>query len=274
MYRHPRPHRATKSTNAPAGMPTWARIDDDRTLPMLPLSAIYGRTVLIALRGFRGAGALRPKLKSPLYRKSRMVSPADLSRNTVPWRAVTMGGTMHSDALMPGPLRNPGANLTAEQVDDPALLIDPHEAHALATGMASDPFALLGPHAAGRDTVVRTFVPPAEAVEAIDAGGTVLARLSAVQTPGLFCGRIPTGAAYRLRIHWPGGLTQETEDPYGFGLLLGELDLHLFAEGTHQQLGRCLGAQAMEINGIPGARFAVWAPNARRVSVVGDFNGW
>ncbi len=167
------------------------------------------------------------------------------------------------------------------RVDDPALQIDPHAAQALADGLAPDPFALLGPHAVerngaagSRDTVVRAFVPPAEAVEAIDAGGTVLAQLSAVQTPGLFCGRIPTGAAYRLRIHWPGGLMQETEDPYCFGLLLGEIDLHLFAEGTHLQLGRCLGAQVMEIDGIPGARFAVWAPNARRVSVVGDFNAW
>jgi len=167
-------------------------------------------------------------------------------------------------------------------VGDPALLIDPHAAQALFAGVAPDPFALLGPHAVerdgaaggGRDTVVRAFVPPAEAVEAIDAGGTVLAQLLALQTPGLFCGRIPTGAAYRLRIHWPGGMTQETEDPYAFGLLLGELDLHLFAEGTHQQLGRCFGAQVMEIHGILGVRFAVWAPNAQRVSVVGEFNGW
>src|SRR5271165_1296247 len=136
----------------------------------------------------------------------------------------------------------PGAWRTGP-VDDRMLLIDPHAAQALAAGLATDPFALLGPHAVerdgaaggGRDTVVRAFVPPAEAVEAIDADGTVLAQLSALQTPGLFCGRIPTGAAYRLRIHWPGGVMQETEDPYAFGLLLGELDLHLFAEGTHQQ---------------------------------------
>src|ERR1022692_3351934 len=120
---------------------------------------------------------------------------------------------MQSDALTPGLPQNMGTNRAAERVDDPALLIDSVAAHALAAGLAPDPFALLGPHAAGRDTVVRVFVPPAEAVEAIDARGAVLAQLSAVQTPGLFCGRIPTGAAYRLRIYWPGGLTQETEDP-------------------------------------------------------------
>src|SRR5271166_4554538 len=89
----------------------------------------------------------------------------------------------------------PGASRIGP-VDDPALLIDPHAAQALAAGLAPDPFALLGPHAVerdgaaggGRDTVVRAFVPPAEAVEAIDADGTVLAQLSALQTPGLFCG--------------------------------------------------------------------------------------
>ncbi len=67
---------------------------------------------------------------------------------------------------------------------------------------------------------------------------------------------------------------QETEDPYSFGLLLGDVDLHLFNEGRHFQLAHCLGAQAMTIDGIAGVRFAVWAPNARRVAVVGDFNSW
>jgi 1,4-alpha-glucan branching enzyme len=174
------------------------------------------------------------------------------------------------------------ASWSAERVDDPALLIDSYAAQALAAGLAFDPFALLGPHpvgtdgpeGGGRDTVLRAFVPPAESVEAIDSGGAVLARLSAVQTKGLYCGRIPTGTPYRLRIHWPGGVMQETEDPYSFGLLLSEHDLYLFAEGTHLELGRCLGAQVMEIESTPGVRFAVWAPNAYRVSVVGDFNGW
>ena len=179
-------------------------------------------------------------------------------------------------------LESMNASSSVSRLDDAQLLIDPSAAQALAVGLVADPFALLGPHATGlasapggdRATVLRAFVPPAEAVEAIDASGEVLAQLSAVQTPGLFCGRIPTGIAYRLRIHWPGGRIQETEDPYGFGLLLGDLDLYLFAEGTHLGLGRCLGAQAMEIDGIAGVRFAVWAPNAQRVSVVGDFNAW
>ncbi|MDB5770260.1 MAG: glycogen branching protein [Burkholderia sp.] len=67
---------------------------------------------------------------------------------------------------------------------------------------------------------------------------------------------------------------QYTDDPYAFGLLLGELDLHLIAEGRHFELDRCLGAQPMAIAGVHGTRFAVWAPNAQCVSVIGDFNGW
>ena len=143
---------------------------------------------------------------------------------------------------------------------------------ALSRAEAGDPFALLGPHPAGSDTIVRAYLPSALRVE-VQAGGGAWEALQQVQDPALFAGRIPGGMPYRLRIHWPGGV-QETEDPYAFGLLLGEMDLYLLAEGNHQQLNACLGAQSLGIDGVDGVRFAVWAPNARRVSVVGDFNGW
>ena len=100
-----------------------------------------------------------------------------------------------------------------------------------------------------------------------------LGRLELAHPGGLFAGPVVGGRPYRLRILWPNAV-QETEDPYSFGLLLGELDLHLIAEGTHYELARCLGAQAMTIGGVKGVRFAVWSPNARRASVVGDFNTW
>lgn len=86
-------------------------------------------------------------------------------------------------------------------------------------------------------------------------------------------GRIPRDTPYLLSVRW-GDAEQQTEDPYSFPLLLGEMDLHLIAEGTHRELGRCLGAQPLSLGDVSGVRFAVWAPNARRVSVVGDFNGW
>jgi 1,4-alpha-glucan branching enzyme len=120
---------------------------------------------------------------------------------------------------------------------------------------------------------VRSFQPGARGVQVLARdGGQVIAGLERVHSAGLFAGRVPP-VPYRLRIDWP-GLPQETEDPYSFGLLLGPLDLHLCAEGRHFDLGQVFGARAMEVDGVPGVRFAVWAPNARRVSVVGAFNGW
>jgi 1,4-alpha-glucan branching enzyme len=157
---------------------------------------------------------------------------------------------------------------------DGATHIDPAIAQALADGSCGDPFAVLGPHPSAHGCVVRAFLPGARAVELIAADGEqCLAPMQPIQIDGLFAAVLPVRAAYRLRIHWPNAL-QICADPYAFGLLLGELDLHLLAEGTHYQLAACLGAQSLCIDGVDGVRFAVWAPNARRVSVVGDFNSW
>jgi 1,4-alpha-glucan branching enzyme len=138
---------------------------------------------------------------------------------------------------------------------------------AIAEGRHGDPFAVLGRH----EGILRTFQPGALAVEAVPRGGTPVP-LKQVHQNGLFEGELPPGP-YTLRITWLGGV-QETEDPYSFGLLLGELDLYLFGEGRHREMGRVFGAHAMVVDGVAGVRFAVWAPNARRVSVVGEFNSW
>ncbi len=159
-------------------------------------------------------------------------------------------------------------------VIDSTLAIDATTAAALESGHLEDSFALLGPHAGPGGIIIRAFLPPAEAVEVLDAQGQLLAAMQPQMPRGLFVARIRAPTRYCLRIRWPGGSTQITEDPYSFGLLLGELDVYLLAEGNHLELGRCLGAQVMEVEGVAGVRFAVWAPNARRVSVVGDFNGW
>src|SRR5207244_7649490 len=79
---------------------------------------------------------------------------------------------------------------------------------------------------------------------------------------------------YRLEVDYPGGVTVELEDPYAFLPTLGELDLHLASEGRHEELYEKLGAHVREVDGVIGTAFAVWAPNARSVSVAGDFNGW
>lgn len=163
-----------------------------------------------------------------------------------------------------------------------------HDIKALVAGNVRDPFTLLGPHRVDKVTEIRSFQPGALAVRVIGAFDTV--ELQQIEQSGIFTGRLASdltlaaqkkGVPYKLQIVWPNNdgndgihTVQETADPYAFGPLLGELDLHLIAEGRHRELGHCLGAQHMQINGIDGTRFAVWAPNARRVSVVGDFNSW
>ncbi|AJP74241.1 glycogen branching protein [Sphingomonas hengshuiensis] len=146
-------------------------------------------------------------------------------------------------------------------------------AAALLEGRLDDPFAWLGLHGDGTERVVRTFQPGAEGVTLLGANGNEIAQMDE-QAPGIFVGAAPEGAGYRFRIAWPGGETQETEDPYSFGPVIGDLDLHLFSEGRHWNLARAMGAQPRTIEGIEGVAFSVWAPNARRVSVVGDFNNW
>jgi 1,4-alpha-glucan branching enzyme len=138
-----------------------------------------------------------------------------------------------------------------------------------------DPFSMLGPHDDGNGgQFIRAYLPDALSVKVLARDGEQeLATLEMSSTPGFFAGHLPNAQPYLLKISWAGG-EQITEDPYSFGQLLGEMDLYLFAEGNHRDLSNCLGAQVMNVDGIEGVRFAVWAPNARRVSVVGTFNNW
>ena len=155
------------------------------------------------------------------------------------------------------------------------LLPTRQDIEALINAEHRDPFSVLGPHADGQGGYyIRAFLPQALSVNVVDREtGDVLGPLSCPDVPGLFVGQFAEPRAYALRIQWAGG-EQTSEDPYSFGPLLGEMDLYLFAEGNHRDLSHCLGAQVMSVDGVPGVRFAVWAPNARRVSVVGDFNIW
>ncbi len=152
--------------------------------------------------------------------------------------------------------------------------LDRARAEALAQARLGDPFAVLGPHRTDNGWVIRVFVPGANGVEVLSRSeGRLLATLDRGAAEGLFEGRLTSLPPYRLRIVWSGG-AQEVEDPYSFGLLLGDLDLHLFNEGRHFALADAFGAQLRTVDGVDGVRFAVWAPNARRVAVIGDFNSW
>jgi 1,4-alpha-glucan branching enzyme len=148
---------------------------------------------------------------------------------------------------------------------------------AIASGDHPDPFSVLGMHEEDGEFVVRTFLPgDARRVQAVSVGGYSLGDLAPVNSDGLFAGIVSASEVvpYRLRVVWDDATVAEAEDPYRFPPTLGEMDLHLFGEGNHHRLYDKLGAHISEVDGVGGTAFAVWAPNARRVSVVGDFNGW
>ncbi len=147
------------------------------------------------------------------------------------------------------------------------------EAYAIVEGRHSDPFHYLGRHSENDKTVVRAFLPDASNVEAVDTNGRV-ATLIRLHDAGLFAGALPNGATeYQLRARY-GDTTVMLDDTYRFPPILSDFDLYLLGEGSDQRLYDKLGAHPMTLDGVPGVGFVVFAPNARRVSVVGDFNVW
>lgn len=144
---------------------------------------------------------------------------------------------------------------------------------AIVAGRHDDPFAVLGPHEEGGECRVRAFVAGAESLDAVTRDGELLAGLARLHPGGFFEGRLPRRAPYRLRAR-RGADTWMVDDPYAYGPVLGPMDDWLLVEGTHARLYERLGAHVVTHDGTAGTHFAVWAPNARRVSVVGDFNAW
>ncbi len=141
-----------------------------------------------------------------------------------------------------------------------------------------DPFSVLGPHATPDDELeIRAFLPQAGRVEVVDAAsGATLADLPRVQSDGFFNGTVlgrKRPFPYRLRLT-VGEYVWEVEDPYRFGPVLGDIDIYLISEGRHLRLYEKLGAHPVVMDGVAGIAFAVWAPSAARVSVVGSFNDW
>jgi 1,4-alpha-glucan branching enzyme len=147
---------------------------------------------------------------------------------------------------------------------------------ALIRGAQCDPFAVLGPHAeAPGTTVVRAFQPAARAIELRVVATGALLPMTKRGPGGLFERQIDGDATdYRLRITYPGDHVVEIDDPYRYGRVLTDFDLHLLGEGTHHRAFEKLGARRVTVGTTTGVHFAVWAPNAARVSLVGDFNGW
>jgi 1,4-alpha-glucan branching enzyme len=149
----------------------------------------------------------------------------------------------------------------------------------LLAGRHPDPFAVLGLHADDRGRWwIRALLPVATAVSLIDARtGRALVSLALRHADGLFEAVVPRRRkrfAYLLDVCWADDRRQRLSDAYAFGPQLDEQDLRAFRDGLHPRPYEMLGAHPRTQGGVDGVRFAVWAPNARRVSVVGDFNAW
>jgi len=145
-------------------------------------------------------------------------------------------------------------------------------------GLHSDPFGVLGPHKIGDGVEVRVFRPDARAIEVVlDREPDNPIAAERIDKEGFFCVTVPGAGSdipYHLRIVKPDGSEEFTRDAYQYGPIMGDIDLHLFSEGQHWKIYEKLGAHLQAIGDATGVYFAVWAPNAQRVSVVGDFNHW
>ena len=157
-------------------------------------------------------------------------------------------------------------------------MLDTTDVALICQGAHGDPFAVLGPHrhSTGR-TSVRAFLPGAAQVLVVATPSQKVLATLALRHPDGFFERVLSSALrtrYELHVRWRDDSVSVIDDPYRFGPLLGETDLWLLSEGTHLRPFEVMGAQPFHMDGVAGARFAVWAPNASRVSVVGDFNHW
>src|SRR5689334_18244990 len=149
------------------------------------------------------------------------------------------------------------------------------EADQLISRTNANPHGYLGAHPENGSVVVRAFRPAAAAVEVVGPDGKHEA-LKQVHPGGVFEGRIKGELPlhYTLAVDYGDSGTITIEDPYRFLPTIGELDVHLLGEARHEELWERLGAHVREVDGLVGTAFAVWAPSARAVSVVGDFNYW
>jgi 1,4-alpha-glucan branching enzyme len=156
--------------------------------------------------------------------------------------------------------------------------IQHHDLDRLLAAHHDDPFAVLGMHQVDEHLVIRVLRPGARSATVVDAQNSKRRFSCApVHGDGCFEAVLPDGTerfAYVLEFQGHNGATWTEHDPYSFGQVLGAIDLHLFSEGNHWEIYHKLGAQLTESGGVRGCAFAVWAPNAQRVSVVGDWNQW
>ena len=155
--------------------------------------------------------------------------------------------------------------------------VTPEVLELVIRGDYKDPFTVLGMHSEKGKLIVRALLPQAVSVAVVDSStGKKISPMQRWGVTALFVAEIAGKKElfpYRLEIDW-GDHVQVMEDPYRFPPVLGDIDVWLLSEGTHHRPYEKLGAHPIGMEGVQGVSFAVWAPNALRVSVVGDFNNW
>ncbi len=160
----------------------------------------------------------------------------------------------------------------------PTSSTDPNALKLILGAAHGDPFGFLGLHGnpAGDGFVLRVFRPQTAKVIVIPDGGSEI-EMSCLDREGFYehvFADAKERFGYRLKFQFGETLTDAQADAYSFGSVLGDQDLHYFGEGNHRRLWESMGAHPKEFGGVTGVSFSVWAPNAHRVSVVGDFNAW
>jgi 1,4-alpha-glucan branching enzyme len=174
---------------------------------------------------------------------------------------------------------NGGAMLQETATKKPAkpkdFRIFNEEVAAVVNGVHANPFAVLGMHEFGREFVARAFIPGAESIVAYTLKGDEIGPVPRRDNAGFFEGLIPVKSRQPLRYHAKNAIGEwDVVDPYSFGPVLGPMDDYYLREGSHLRLFDKMGAHPIHHEGADGFHFAVWAPNAARVSVVGSFNNW
>ncbi|MCM2290834.1 1,4-alpha-glucan branching protein GlgB [Allorhizobium sp. BGMRC 0089] len=151
----------------------------------------------------------------------------------------------------------------------------PDEIEAIVSGRHPDPFAILGPHETADGFVARCFLPGAEGVSVLTLDGAAIGTLACLHPAGFFVGPVSIRQFQPLRYRaFRGDVEWSVTDTYSFGPVLGPMDDYFVREGSHLRLFDRMGAHPLRHEGVEGFHFSVWAPNAQRVSVVGDFNEW
>lgn len=157
-------------------------------------------------------------------------------------------------------------------------LLSKEEMDAVINGDHGNPFAVLGIHKdkGSKAVFIRTYHPNTKSIELLDGQGNSMGFFTKVDERGFYQINLTPrdNFNYKLKIENDSGSFLTTHDPYRFPSVLGDIDIYLLAEGNHLDMYKKLGAHVNTVDGVTGVSFAVWAPNAKRVSVVGNFNNW